>query len=68
MLKVARHALIKCLEFLFVIAVAVLQLSGNKIGAQERYLCADSLNSMSCGVQAKASSLEIFLLTSSARL
>lgn len=68
MLKVTRHALIICLKRIILVAIADLQLSGNIFREQERFLGADSLNSVSCGVKAKASSLETFLLTSSARL
>lgn len=42
MLKVSRNALVKCLKRIIVNAIADLQLSGNILRAQERFLCADS--------------------------
>lgn len=68
MSKVTRDALINCFKIIIVIAMPDLHLSGNVFRALERFLCADSLNNVSWGAQAKASSFETFLLTSSARL
>lgn len=68
MSKVTRDVLINCFKIIILIAIADLHLSGNGFRALERFLCVDSLNSVSWGVQAKACSFETFLLTSSARL
>lgn len=67
MLKVTRDALSKSLKRIIVIAISDLKPSGNVFRPQEKCLSADSLNSMSCGVRAKAISFERFLLTSSAK-